>query len=148
MEKFKFLPKEKIARLPKTPGVYAFRKEAKLLYIGKAINIRNRAGQHHDLINLAGQVGYIRTDSEIDALILEAKLIKKYQPKYNTVWRDDKKYFYVAATKEDFPQIFVTHQPFVSSTPQVIPTLRVVRLERGLRPLYKKTKALSEAKCK
>lgn len=111
MEKFKFLPKDKISRLPKTSGVYAFKKEAELLYIGKAVNIKNRVGQHHDLINLAGQVGYIETDSEIEALILEAKLIKKYRPKYNVVWRDDKNYFYVTATKEDFPQIFITHQP-------------------------------------
>ncbi|OGZ21207.1 MAG: hypothetical protein A3D46_00150, partial [Candidatus Nealsonbacteria bacterium RIFCSPHIGHO2_02_FULL_43_13] len=117
-----FLPKEKISQLPKTPGVYAFlaspkrhreggKKEAKFLYIGKAVNLKTRVNQHRKLMNLAERVGYIKTDSEIDALILEARLIKRYQPKYNITWRDDKNYFYVIATQEAFPQIFITHQP-------------------------------------
>jgi len=101
----------KIENLPETTGVYCFKKGAKLLYIGKAVNIKSRIKQHKELLGLAEQLGYIKTDSEIDALILEAQLIKKYQPKYNTVWRDDKNYFYVVATKEEFPQIFITHQP-------------------------------------
>ncbi|MFH1424007.1 MAG: UvrB/UvrC motif-containing protein [Candidatus Nealsonbacteria bacterium] len=126
MDKFKFISTDNILKLPETAGVYCFKKGAKLLYIGKAINIKSRVRQHHDLINLSGQAGYIKTGSEIEALILEAKLIKKCQPKYNTVWRDDKNYFYVAATKEAFPQVFITHQPFVASASQ------------GLRPIYKK----------
>ncbi len=114
MEKFKLIQKNNIGSLPETAGVYCFKKGAKLLYIGKAINIKNRAMQHQDLLGIAKQVGYIKTESEIDALILEARLIKKYQPKYNTAWRDDKNYFYVAIAHEDFPKIFVTHQPFNS----------------------------------
>ncbi len=110
MKKFKFLAKDKIVQLPKGPGVYSFNKGRSLLYIGKASNIRERVKQHRKLINLARQIGYIKTDSEIEALILEAKLIKKYQPKYNVVWRDDKNYFFVAITKENFPRIFITHQ--------------------------------------
>src|SRR3989344_1598354 len=106
MENFKLIPRNKIASLPETVGVYCFKRGAVLLYVGKAIDIKSRVKQHHDLINLAGQIGYIKTDSEIDALILEARLIKRHQPKYNTAWRDDKNYFYVAATKEAFPQIF------------------------------------------
>ncbi|MFH1575851.1 MAG: UvrB/UvrC motif-containing protein [Candidatus Nealsonbacteria bacterium] len=111
MEKFKFISIKRISRLPETAGVYLFRKGSKLIYIGKAINIKNRVKQHEDLLGLAEQLGYMKTDSEIEALILEAKLIKKYQPKYNTTWRDDKNYFYVAVTKESFPQVFITHQP-------------------------------------
>lgn len=57
------------------------------------------------------KVGYLKTASEIEALVLEANLIKKYQPKYNIMWKDDKNYFWVVSTKEDFPQIFITHQP-------------------------------------
>jgi excinuclease ABC subunit C len=61
-------------------------------------------------INQINKIGYIRTGSEIEALLLEAKLIKKYQPKFNVIWRDDKNYFYVGKTREPFPQIFITHQ--------------------------------------
>lgn len=114
MENFKFVQKNKIGSLPKTTGVYAFFKKVKpfYIYIGKAINIKERVKQHKNLLVLDSvkHIGYIETESEIGALILEAQLIKKYQPKYNTVWRDDKNYFYVAATKEAFPQIFITHQ--------------------------------------
>ncbi len=111
MEKFKFLAKNRISQLPETSGVYAFYQEKQLLYIGKAINIKERIAQHQEFDNLADRIGYLKTDSAIEALILEARLIKKYQPKYNTVWKDDKNYFYVAVTKEAFPQIFITHQP-------------------------------------
>ena len=115
MEQFKFLEKNKVSQLPKTAGVYAFKKGQNLLYIGKAVNIKERVKQHRELINLATKAGYIKTDSEIEALILEANLIKTYQPKYNVVWRDDKNYFYVAATREAFPKIFLTHQPKLKS---------------------------------
>jgi len=119
MGKFKFLEKGGISRLPKGPGVYTFKKGSEFLYIGKAANIRERVKNHFSqpgfrdslFINEARKIGYLKTDSEIEALILEANLIKKYQPKYNVVWRDDKNYFFVAVTKEDFPQIFITHQP-------------------------------------
>jgi len=135
--KFKFIAKDKVSYLPKSPGIYAFKKGVKFLYIGKAANIRERVRNHLQqpsfrgnlFINQAEKIGYIKTDSEfadptdhltsrpasqgstIEALILEAKLIKKYQPKYNVMWRDDKNYFFVGITKEDFPRVFVTHQP-------------------------------------
>ncbi|MCJ7829667.1 UvrB/UvrC motif-containing protein, partial [Patescibacteria group bacterium] len=131
MNKFKFLPIDKISGLPKSPGVYTFNRGAKLLYIGKAANIKERVKNHfqqpHSLWEqtllrprlrqgfggqegFGGRVGFIKTNSEIEALILEANLIKKYQPKYNVIWRDDKNYFFVGITKENFPQVFITHQ--------------------------------------
>jgi len=134
---FRFLKNGEISRLPKTPGVYVFlaslslgeggNKGAKLLYIGKAANIRERVKNHfaqpkaiweQTLLRqgFGGRVGFIKTNSEIEALILEANLIKKYQPKYNVVWRDDKNYFYVGITKEDFPRVFITHQTQNSKT--------------------------------
>ena len=109
--KFRYLKKEEISRLPKNPGVYSFKRGGEFLYIGKASNIRDRVKQHQELLSLAKQLGYLKTNSEIEALILEANLIKKYQPKYNVVWRDDKNYFFVGITKENFPRIFITHQP-------------------------------------
>ena len=125
MIKFKFVPKKKIRELPETSGAYVFvdknkngGKGEKNLYIGKAINIKKRvknhfqrpAGKNVFFINQVSKIGYIETDSEIEALLLEAKLIKKYRPKYNIAWRDDKNYFYVGVTKEPFPRVFVTHQ--------------------------------------
>jgi len=101
----------RINLLPGTAGVYCFRNGKKILYIGKAVNIKERAKQHKDLLGLAKQIGYIKTDSEIEALLLEARLIKKYRPKYNVAWKDDKNYFYVAITKKDFPRVLITHQP-------------------------------------
>ncbi|MDI6891306.1 MAG: UvrB/UvrC motif-containing protein, partial [Thermodesulfovibrionales bacterium] len=116
--KFRYLAKDKISRLPKNSGVYAFKKGAELLYIGKAANIQERVKNHFQqpgykdylFLNKVKKVGYIKTGSEIEALILEANLIKKYQPKYNVIWKDDKNYFFVGITKEDFPRIFWTHQ--------------------------------------
>ena len=118
MEKFKFLTKERISRLPKTPGVYLFKKGTKFLYIGKAANIKERVKNHFQqptfrdrlMFNQVKHIGFIKTNSEIEALILEANLIKKHQPKYNVIWKDDKNYFYVGITKEDYPRIFITHQ--------------------------------------
>jgi excinuclease ABC subunit C len=118
MIKSKLLKKEKASLLPKSPGVYCFKEKREFLYVGKASDIRERVKNHFQgsnlrdnlFINRATKVGYIKTDSEIEALILEANLIKKYQPKYNVVWRDDKNYFYVGITKEDYPTVFLTHQ--------------------------------------
>ncbi len=106
-------------RLPKTAGVYVFKDNKQLLYIGKAVNIKKRVKNHFQqptyrdnlFLDKITKVGYIKTDSEIEALLLEAKLIKKYQSKFNVLWRDDKNYFYVGITKEDFPAVFITHQP-------------------------------------
>jgi len=137
MSEFRFIPKNKIKNLPKNPGVYCFKKDREILYIGKATNIRERVKNHFQqpgyrdylFLDKVRKIGYIKTDSEfaepsahltshpasqgstIEALILEANLIKKYQPKYNVIWRDDKNYFFVGITKGDFPQVFITHQP-------------------------------------
>jgi excinuclease ABC subunit C len=117
--KFKFIAKEGISKLPKNAGVYIFKDETEILYIGKSSNIRERVRSHFRqpgykdslFLDKIKKVGYIKTGSEIEALISEANLIKKYQPKYNVIWRDDKNYFFVGITKEDFPRIFLTHQP-------------------------------------
>jgi len=117
MINFKFLKISEIRKIPKSLGVYCF-KNKEILYIGKATDIQERVKNHFQqpgfkeniFLEKTKRIGFIKTDSEIEALILEAKLIKKYQPKYNIIWRDDKNYFFVAKTKEDFPSIFITHQ--------------------------------------
>jgi len=121
MERFIFILKEKINDLPQKAGVYAFKSNEELLYIGKAVNIRNRVKNHFQqpsyrddlFIGKVKKIGFIKTDSEIEALILEANLIKNHQPKFNVVWRDDKNYFYVALApnKDRVAYVFITHQP-------------------------------------
>ena len=123
-KKFKFFKKEGIKKLPKNSGVYVFKKGKEFLYIGKAANIRDRVKNHlaqpsfkeKIFLKKAGKIGFIKTDSEIEALILEANLIKKYQPKYNVIWKDDKNYFFVGQTLEEFPRIFLTHQIKLQTT--------------------------------
>ncbi len=127
MDKFVYLAKENISQIPQTPGVYAFLKGKEILYIGKAVNLRDRVKNHflprrsfseggsvafkdNLITNQATNIGYIETQSEIDALLLESQLIKKIQPKYNIMWKDDKNYFYVVITKEKLPRVFLTHQ--------------------------------------
>ncbi len=91
------------------------------MYIGKASNLKNRLKQYSNkktespflehLLNEAEILETKTTDSEIEALILESKLIKEKKPKYNIMLRDDKQYFYVGFTKEEFPKILITHGP-------------------------------------
>jgi excinuclease ABC subunit C len=141
---FKFLSKNKISQLPRSPGVYAFKNKG-VLYIGKAINIQERVKNHFQqpgfkesiFLDKTEKIGFIKTDSEIEALILEAKLIKKQQPKYNVIWRDDKNYFFVAKTKEDFPSIFITHQIKNKSASYVGPFIDGKALKQTLKILRK-----------
>ncbi len=107
-------------KAPTSPGIYIFtNKSGKVLYIGKAIDIRKRVKSYFKkidnpriqvMVDEAAKLRFVETDSEIEALILESQYIKKYRPKHNVALRDDKQYFYVKITKEDFPKIFLTHQ--------------------------------------
>jgi excinuclease ABC subunit C len=150
MSRFKFLPKSKTSQLPKTAGVYAFKNKGELLYIGKAANIKNRVKNHFQqpsfrdnlFLKRVKKIGYIKTDSEIGALLLEAKLVKKHQPKFNVIWRDDKNYFYVGISKEGFPRIFITHQKLKTTnhklqTEYVGPFVDGRALKQALRTLRK-----------
>jgi excinuclease UvrABC nuclease subunit len=112
--------KDKIKALPSFPGVYIFKDtHENILYIGKANNIRKRVNSHFSRPkefgwNFIPEISEIETfecKDEKEALILESELIKKFQPKYNIEWKDDKQYFFVGITKEVFPRIFLTHQP-------------------------------------
>ncbi|MFH1714032.1 MAG: GIY-YIG nuclease family protein [Candidatus Nealsonbacteria bacterium] len=146
MEKFKYLNKANILKLPKTSGVYAFLNKGQLLYIGKAINIKERVKNHLNqpnyrdnlFIDQTTRIGYINTDSEIEALILEANLIKQHQPKYNVMWKDDKNYFYVGVTQEDFPRIFITHQPQkeIKGPKYVLKENRLTKIPSNLKVFY------------
>lgn len=115
--------KENLKKLPDKPGVY-LHKDAlgHVIYVGKAVSLKNRVRQYFQAqTNMAPKVRsmvahieefeYITTDSEMEALILECNLIKKYMPKYNVLLRDDKTYPYIKITLEDdFPRIIKTRR--------------------------------------
>ncbi len=112
--------KKHIAGLPSGPGIYMFKDARKKdLYIGKATNLKSRVGSYlktedqriQKVVELARSLKFISTQSDIEALILESQLIKRFQPPFNIVMRDDKRYFYVVVSNEKFPKIFWTHQP-------------------------------------
>jgi len=106
--------------LPDKPGVYFFKKGKQILYIGKATSLRDRTKSYFskdlivtrgplilDMTVQADNIDFEATDSVLEALILEANLIKKYQPKYNTKEKDNKSFNYVCITKEKLPKILV-----------------------------------------
>jgi excinuclease ABC subunit C len=109
----------KIAQLPQNPGVYFFYGSKKeLLYIGKATSLRSRVqsyfrSEHNrgpwidQMISLVKDIKVQETDSVLEALILETNLIKKLQPKYNVMEKDDKSFAYFVITKEEFPRFII-----------------------------------------
>jgi excinuclease ABC subunit C len=116
------LLKEKLQELPKKPGVYIHKNDVgKIIYIGKAKNLRNRVRQyfqsskHKDrktqrLMKLIADFEFIVVDNEVEALVLEANLVKKHKPKYNVFLKDDKQYPHLKITKEDFPKAVITRK--------------------------------------
>lgn len=118
---------EKLKTVPQRPGVYLFKDfQGKVLYVGKALSLRARLSSYFqtpdrakvmEMMHHAQDFSYIETGSEFTALLLEARLIKLYLPKYNTALRDDKSYLYVfISTGETFPKIFLTRKPKTQST--------------------------------
>lgn len=109
------ISKRNFSKLPETNGVYFFLKKEKVIYVGKSINLRSRLKSYLSLnlgpktsqmINEADCVSYIKTTSELEALILESDLIRKYMPKYNILSKDDKHALYIAISNDHFPRIF------------------------------------------
>ncbi|MDP2676801.1 MAG: GIY-YIG nuclease family protein [bacterium] len=119
----------KSKNIPHTPGIYffsarggsAFGGKNKIIYIGKAKNLKERISSYFsrqntdirkiNMVREATTLIWQETLSDAEALIQESELIKKYRPKYNIVMRDDKQYFYVRFSDEEFPRITLTHQP-------------------------------------
>jgi excinuclease ABC subunit C len=113
---------QKIEIVPKLPGVYLMHDaKGQVIYIGKAVNLANRvrsyfhaSAQEHPktrrLVAHIDDIEWIITDSEVEALILEANLIKKYRPRYNVRLKDDKRYPYLKVTNEDFPRVRITRR--------------------------------------
>ena len=114
---------EQLKKVPTKPGCYIYRDEAgKILYVGKAINLRSRvrsyfrpSAQHSNridrLVFKIRDIEWMVVDSEVEALVLECNLIKEHRPPYNVRLRDDKSYPFIVITKEKFPRVMFTRNP-------------------------------------
>ncbi len=112
--------KKLITKAPDSPGIYRFQDvKHQDIYIGKASSLKKRLTSYtktldsriRTMISTARYLVHIETDSDIEALILESQLVKQKRPPFNIMLRDDKQYFYVGFTNDDFPRVFLTHQP-------------------------------------
>ncbi len=117
-------PREKVKTFPTTPGVYLMKDaRGRVIYIGKAVNLRSRASSYftkpalsdirtRDLVPEICDLDFIGTDSEVDALLLEARLVKDVQPRFNTELKDDKTFPYLQIfVREPFPRVEFTRKP-------------------------------------
>ena len=115
---------EKVKSFPQSPGVYLMKDLAGLvIYVGKAKNLRSRAGSYFlkaaaedrrtaVWINEIADIDYVECESEVDALLMESRLIKDIQPKHNKELKDDKTFPYLMiTTREEFPRVEVTREP-------------------------------------
>lgn len=157
--------KLQISTLPNSPGVYQYYdKEDKLLYVGKAKNLKKRVAsyfnkQHNNartrlLVKRIHSIRHIVVATETDALLLENNLIKNYQPKYNVMLKDDKTYPWLCIKNERFPRVFSTRKLIKDGSEYFGPytSMRTVHtlldLIRGLFPLRTCTFDLSVEKIK
>ncbi|OUW35644.1 MAG: excinuclease ABC subunit C [Flavobacteriaceae bacterium TMED179] len=149
--------------LPTDPGVYQyFDKNDTVIYIGKAKNLKRRVTSYftkvHDnaktriLVKKIHRMEYIVVPSEVDALLLENNLIKKYRPRYNILLKDDKTYPWICIKKEPFPRVFSTRKvirdgsSYFGPYPNVKTVYTLLELIRGLYPIRTCNYDLSEEK--
>ncbi|MDG1920849.1 MAG: excinuclease ABC subunit UvrC, partial [Flavobacteriaceae bacterium] len=149
--------------LPEVPGVYQyFDKQDKIIYIGKAKNVKKRVTSYFNktvenhktrvLVKNISRIEHVVVDSEMDALLLENNLIKKYKPRYNILLKDDKTYPWICIKNEPFPRVFFTRKVFKDGSEYFGPftSLKTVRslfdLVKGLYPLRSCNYDLSEEK--
>jgi excinuclease ABC subunit C len=118
------LAAEKVRSFPQTPGVYLMKDAAgRVIYVGKAKNLRSRAGSYFlkaaaedrrtaDLVREIRDIDYLEAESEVDALLLESRLVKDVQPRFNSDLKDDKTFPYLQiTTHEDYPRVEFTRTP-------------------------------------
>ena len=111
--------REFAAAVPRKPGCYQFLEGDRILYVGKAVDLRDRVRSYADprsqrvarMTQRADDLDYAVTDTETQALLLEANLIKRYQPRYNVRLKDDKSYPLVQLTDREIPRIEITRDP-------------------------------------
>src|SRR4051812_21403207 len=141
---------EKARGLPKAPGVYLMKDDkGRVIYVGKAISLRDRVGSYfqastkleHKKAGLLDQVvdfETIQTESEVEALLAENRLIKDIQPRYNARLLDDKTFPYLMITlDEDFPGVYVTREPRATGVKLYGPFTSVGALKEAVTLLQK-----------
>ncbi|MCD4743266.1 MAG: GIY-YIG nuclease family protein [Desulfobacteraceae bacterium] len=159
---------EKINNAPRQPGCYIYKdKSGDILYIGKAKILKNRVKSYfsnyakldikiQNLINQAEDIEYLIVDSEVEALILETNLIKKYKPKYNSMMMDDKNYIWVKFDKvkrrmKDFPRIRIVRKKddktanYFGPYPNTVPVKNILKRLRRLFPYIANEHKYSES---
>lgn len=138
--------KDKLAKLPVTPGVYLYKNDAgKIIYVGKAAILRNRVrsyfqnSKQHDpktllLIANIKDLDWVEVGSEVEALFLESELIKRYKPQYNIMLRDDKHWNYVRIPfKQTWPDVSMVRRPIDDGATYYGPFSEGLALRRSLR---------------
>ncbi|MCG2429846.1 excinuclease ABC subunit UvrC [Aequorivita xiaoshiensis] len=154
-----------ISTLPDSPGVYQYYdRDGKLLYVGKAKNLKKRVSSYFNkqqdnnktriLVKKIANIKHIVVQTETDALLLENNLIKKYQPRYNVLLKDDKSYPWICIKNERFPRVFPTRRIIKDGSEYFGPytSMKTVHtlldLIKGLYPLRTCNYDLSEEKIK
>ena len=143
-------PREKVRGFPSSPGVYLMKDaQGRVIYVGKAKNLRNRAASYFnktaaedkricDWIGEVADVDFLAADSEVDALLLEARLIKDIQPKHNQDLKDDKSFPYLQITTgDDFPRVNFTREPLERGVKLYGPFPRAKSLRGAIQVLQK-----------
>ncbi len=143
-------PSEKVRTFPASPGIYLMKDaQGRVVYIGKAKNLRARAGSYFqkgsaddprikDWIGEVADVDFLQAESEVDALLMEARLIKDIQPKHNADLKDDKSFPYLQiTTSEDFPRVNFTREPLDRNVKLYGPFPRAKGLRGAIQVLQK-----------
>ncbi|MDR2835937.1 MAG: excinuclease ABC subunit UvrC [Bacteroidales bacterium] len=150
-----------VKNLPESPGIYKYLDKAgKIIYVGKAKNLKKRVAQYFNktqqsdktqlLVKNICEIEFVVVDTEGDALLLENNLIKKLQPKYNIMLKDDKTYPWICIKKENFPRIFSTRQKindgseYFGPFPSIYIMKTLLGLIKTLFPLRRCANILSE----
>lgn len=139
---------KKLAKLPTSPGVYFHKNsESEIIYIGKAANLRNRVRQYFQpsrirepktdlLVSEITDVDWTEVETEVDALFLEAELVRRYLPRYNILLRDDKSLSYVRIDiKSDYPTVKLIRRPLDDRAEYFGPFINGLALKKALRYL-------------
>lgn len=154
-----------VKNLPDKPGVYIYRDESrKIIYVGKAINLKNRVKSYFQdpdklgaktaaLVSNIDHIEYTEVESELEALLLEAEQIKRYRPRYNIVLKDDKSYLYIKiTTNEDIPRITTARNEDIKGVtyfgpfPSAQTAKNVLKTIRRIFP-YRSCKTLPKTPC-